>query len=403
MKNTVILTYVESTNTIEWAIYSPTKHIIDAAQTTLLSDLSQKLALKKYHIWVLIQSAEICIRELSIPKNISESKYPKIIPNLLEEEILSSIEDVHFCYTKRPDKKLCVAIVSKQKIEDWLHTFKSHGIEPQKMIPLSLALPYSDKTWTVQFDSQMAHVRTGLYAGFSIESHQVAILLDDFYQTADIKPLHIHFVNSHKHDLAGLSLQAYSWAHLITYGENTFWENIQIPKNTINLLQRTYQSTHTQKIQTTLKIHFLLFIFALFFLFTGLEVKKYIFLSKYHRELDHHIQALYKELYPNATAVVNPKARMSQELTSAASSDAHFFSLLFDMGSVLNTTPAIILKNLSYKNKILNITIEAKNYAEVEAFLIQLKQHGLHIEQKETTQQKEKLNATLSLTRGLTK
>ncbi len=400
MKNKLLLKCSDSMDSIDWLLLDPNGKILEKSENKNLLDLTKRVDLINNKIYVLMVSSDILIKKIHIPKKTNQSKLTKIVPNILEEDLMTGIDSIHFSYGKVHDGELTVALVSNEKLQFWIDKLKENNIKPDVLSPLCLSLNSKENEWQIWIDKGAAVINTGPNSGFSIELDQLGLFLNYLYSNIDIKPNKITVTRSSK-DSNKISFDEYpDIAKIIHYNELSVWDVFNKDNKNINLLHHSFGDIADDVNHRRILIHGLILFLIAFFVFTIVEIKYIYSYENLNRELNDKISSIYKDLYPNATDVVSPKLRIERDLNSLSNKEGGaFYDLAFNVGTILSQNQQITLTSLAYKNGALVITVEATTNQSLDSFKSQLKKLPLHIDQKTTTQQKDKLSAVFSITK----
>jgi len=387
---------------VDWALLSPKGIVIDKGENELLSNLVKKIDQKGTKIRVLLATADINIREVTVPKNISKAMVQKIVPTLLEDELLSNVETIHFSALKKSADKVTVALVSKEKLSEWQQVLSSLGITPQAISPLCLFLNTPDAACGIWLRNNLAVVKVDEGVGFVFEPENLPMLLQAYYEKQQKNPHSILFLNSNDELASKINFAAYP--ELMALQEKQavgVWQAVDVEQKNINLLPEIetfgFQKLNIKK----LFYHTMGILLFAFVLSLCLEIWTIVKLEKKNEELTAEIHTVYKQLYPHATEVVSPQLRIQGEIKSLTNAKtASFYELLFTAGNALQQNPYILLQSINFKNEKLSLTIETNTYPEIEKLIAQLKKTSLMVKQESTEQQDKKYKATISLTKA---
>lgn len=398
MKKRIILKITDPFSTADWVILSPTNEIISKGQDEKLSELTNKIDFKELETIILISSTDIVIRQIKLPKKIPYHKLPKLIPNILEEDIISNIESIHFSYLKpTPDGNMAVAIVSKDKLTKWLAILQETHITPDKIYPFCLAMKGSENKWQVWIENNLGTVKTGQEAGFTIDNPQLEKFLNYTYLNAQTKP---EIINVSAPSALPPVFEKFPTLNKISqYYSSSVWDVCDKNLSTINLLQNFFSTPQYFKKYQKLFLALIAPFIFIFLLAIILEIKNIITLKNETTNVEDQISQITSSLYPHDHDI-NPRLKFENELKTSSYTAGDFYNQLFLVGKSLNMNQMITLKNLSYRNNTLTITIEAPNYHDIEKFIAQMEQSKLTVHQTKTEQQVNKLSALLTITQS---
>lgn len=116
----------------------------------------------------------------------------------------------------------------------------------------------------------------------------------------------------------------------------------------------------------------------------GLLVTEYYHLSNKDEQLSAQIIASYKDAFPDAKNIPNPKIQMEralQKLQQGGSSEGNWFELLSRAGEVIGDTQTLTLRSVRYKDDKMDLDIEITDLASLDELKSRLtKQAQLEVE-----------------------
>lgn len=317
---------------------------------------------------VLVPSDELLIRQVSIAAR-NQRQLLKAVPYALEDELADGIEGLHFALGKRGETGTPVAIVAQSRIEAWIERVQSIGIRPQGLIPDVLLIPFSPGQWSVLIEGEHALVRTGESAGFACEAWDLRDLLlasiEELPEEQRPSRLALHALGEHTPDLAGLDLEleveAVSEANR-GLGVLAAGYQASLP---LNLMQGRYSFRDEQRraFRPWYAVAALLLAWiTLLFVSRGFE---YFTLKRQVTALTTQIEAVYREAFPEARRVVDPRAQMEQQLRAlrggAGANERDFLALLAETASLLTAQESVGITAVSYRGGRLDLTVTAPN------------------------------------------
>ncbi len=92
------------------------------------------------NVIVLVPSAEVLITSIDIPVK-GGARLQAALPYALEEHVAEDIEKLHFAAgTRRSNGQLPVAVVNRERLEEWIEWLDAAGIDPSAIIPETFGL-----------------------------------------------------------------------------------------------------------------------------------------------------------------------------------------------------------------------------------------------------------------------
>ncbi len=332
-----------------------------------LKDIVEEIAGAK--VIALAPSNQVLLTRVSIPTS-NKQRLLKAIPYALEEELASDVEQLHFA-TGAADEagKTPVAVIEKSLMNRWQEKFNAAGLNVDIIVPEVLALPLFENSWTLLVEESGTLFRTDLFDGYGIDSDNIDFVLQLAISKAEQKPK---------------QLQVYSLDDAVQF-DSFATDEIEIihqqgqrgllwllasagidAQNNINLLQGDYsQREQLGKLWRPWKFAASL-AGVWFVLQLTVSIIQSSQLETQSADLKAEAEQIYKQTFPEAKKIVNPRVQMKQklaELKSGGSSDskATFLRLLSDSGKAFNQTSGLVLRSARFKNGVLIVEIDVPN------------------------------------------
>lgn len=393
--------YIQCTEAFKQAdLFVVEEHNVQKIANVPFADIAKTVNLEELKPIVLLATTEIVLKEITVPKNVSHVTLQKIIPNLVEENILSQVENIHFSFSKLSRGNYALAWVEKHKLEEWLSVLANHGIKPHALYHASSALLGDDSSWRVWIKDDIATIKTASNLGFSMETPLLGKMLSALCESSSQSPEKI--VISGPQAINGLTQDLAQFPQLkdkLQIDKQVDFPFAYPKKENVNLLHSHFgHKTNFRQYKWGL-VHAGIVVMLLFVFFM---VQQIIYFKQYHAlqaQQNAQIAAIYKDLYPSATQVTSPRVRIEQELKQIAS-QGPFFDLLYNVGSTIRQNRSVTLQSLNYSAKRIKVTLSATNYAEIENVLAQLKAKKLNVVQNKTEQKENKVDAEFTISKG---
>jgi general secretion pathway protein L len=357
---------------VSWMIKGGTNPQL--AEGTLVE--AAKLA-KGRRTQVFIPATELLITEVQIPTK-NRQRLIQAIPFSLENELTEDVSQLHFAAGHiASDNTTPVIVIARQRLEHWLETLETAGIEPIAIYADLLSLPYQNGTWTLHQDNQVLNVRTHNDRGFSADAiNGEATLRLALQQESELPPDKIAFYQSpdcaEPIDLDQLdgdyeieSRRLDSRAELTALLADNLVE-----KEQINLLQGDYLRVD----KLTLQWKRWLPAAVLFAVFIGItlltSIQEYRHYDQQSVALSKQIREVFQEAFPDVKRIVDPKVQMEQKLKSLRRGDSgkfmQFTSLFVPAASVIKSSPNTTLESISFRDGKLDLQLIIKELQALE-------------------------------------
>jgi len=346
---------------LAWTFFNNKGHV---SQGATLNHFPPEVA--GAEIIVFFPTEEILLTEVTLPP-ANKSQQLSATLYALEDKLADDIEQLHAVIEPSSSTSLFFAgVIRKSLLEIWLQKCQTHKLNPSSVLPDIFLVPYQENKWTILPLENRVLVRTALYQGFACVSENFDTI-----------------VNQTTHP------------EIVTLPQN-HWANYLTEFKAFNLLQGKY--SHRRQMRPHWKKP-LPWGISLLLMISILVITKIIFLNIQNNDIDHKIAALYREIYPQATNVSSPEARIEQEMKRLAGTtqQQEVLYLIAKIQVVLKTLPGIHIESFNYRDTILLINIHAKNFEQLETFAKQLSQQGLQVKQNDAIRKEGIVVATLSI------
>lgn len=116
-------------------------------------------------VWVLVPAEDVLITHATLSAR-NRAQLLTALPYAVEDQLLDPVEDLHFSAGPARDGKVLVAVLNKSVLRRWLAHLAEAGIEPDVLMPESLALPAAGDA-SALIDGDRAIVRMAPDAAFA--------------------------------------------------------------------------------------------------------------------------------------------------------------------------------------------------------------------------------------------
>lgn len=364
-----------------WILLNESNKIIESVERGELEKLSVP---KDYDVIVVVPAEDVLLTHAQLPK-MSRQRLLQALPFALEEQLIDDVSELHFAVGDyQEDGTVPVAVVSQQKMTAWLSLFAQFGIAPRAFIPDIFALDYMPNSWTINTYNQFCVVRTGKFSGFACEQDNLETLLQ-LKLAEEAESNSINLIRSQHSEIEMLERIAQEFPTLAF----------------INLLQGGFhpkpQTSKTRKIWLN-ACYLGIILIALIFV---RDLVSYIILHRQTTKIETAINKIYRANFPQATAVVAPRDRMTQKLKTlaGAASSNNFLGLISTVGKSLPQGQVRIV-NLDFREKQMTLEISAASFENVDTFMKALTQQGLSVKQQNAAEAGDQVKATLLIRAG---
>lgn len=352
---------------ISWLVWSDSEQEIIASGTLSnaheLATLSQRTT---GDVEILVPGGDVSLFEVELPTT-NRRQALKAIPFMLEDELATDIEQLHFVQGKKTGNKQSVFVVDKAKIVQWSAWLEQANIGATKMLPDWLALPEpsTDGAISVMQLEQQILTRQGEQRGASIA-------------TSWFEP----WLSLVKQQQSSLSLESYGVSEQLLTSDVT-WQSQELmmpmqrlalgyQQTGVNLLvgefavkdqqQRPWQAWRNVALVAGIAL-VLIFVEKLY------QINR---IEAQQSAVAAQSVAIFRQLNPDAKRVNRLKYRISQQLKQVGSSgnDSKFLVMMTSLNRGFAKVPQLKPVSVKFDNKRQEIRVQANgdNYQQFEQF-----------------------------------
>ncbi len=259
----------------------------------------------------------------------------------------------------------------------------------------------SKTDWSLLLQDEEALLRTGAAQGYSIPMDQLAAWLSVAVQDQTGLPSQLRVYDSRA------TAEVSGWQEGIAGLEITC-EKIDSPLSwlarsdlagAINLLQGDY-SRKEQLGRLWRPWRATAVLLGLWLLLQGgMAIGNYFSLSAREEQLYADIERVYRETFPEARNVVNPRVQMERQLAAlqGGANGGAFVALMAVSGPVLSEVEGLELRNLRYRQDELELELELKDLASLDRLREALEQQSLAVDIRGATTRENKVESRIAL------
>jgi len=340
---------------------------------------------------VIVPANEMLCYRPQVPKT-STLRLRQALPYLLEDNLLSSVDEYHFALGQRDNAgHLPVNIYPRNLLQSWLVPFTDAGIRPAIMVPDTLCLPLNEGQWTLYVDESGVRVRTSQYEGFYAEWDNIELIMNSMLTLTDSTP-DAYTVYGQDDSLTSCASRLAAVQQLLGVESPESWQlcsaelflicqqNYELHPP-INLLQgqlKPKAQFDRQLGRWRLTATMLLVLICLqLFSYT----LSYWQLSREVSWLDEHIELEVRNEFPEIKTIRQPLNQVNTALRElrAQAGESQYHRLISAIGQV-SRSQSVSLQELNYRNQRMSITMQLPDLQAVNLFEQTLsKQKGISV------------------------
>lgn len=383
---------------VDWLVWSALSEEVIASgrltQATELPALAQRLGQRP--VTALVPACDVILKTVPLPGKPNRQLL-QALPFMLEEDQAEDIEQLLILPAKtlQQDQQYQqqVAVLSRQRLEQWLDWLQQAGFTVQRMVPDALLLPeleqqpvaielaaqgHNQSQWLLkQGPWQVSCVDQNWWSDYLALLQLPSVLSYSPWPAQLLQP----------HQLAPAELPLALLAR-------------QLPTQSFNLLQGEYapkkpQNKHWQQWQQSI-----LLAGATLVLYLGSVALEAWQFKRQADQFRAQTSALYKSKFPSER-IVNLTRQVQRKLAAAGGGDPNqsFLGLLSKVQPLLAQQPELILDNLRFDGRKAELKFQATaaSFQSFEQLKTQLQQQGFQVEQGALSNIGGKVQGTISL------
>lgn len=340
-----------------------------------------------YRVVVIIPGEEVLLCSAAVPGQ-RRRLLAQAVPYALEDQLAADVETLHFAFGQIGNDAVAVAVVDRTVMDGWLARLREVGLNPYALVPETLLLPWQAGQWQLACYENRCLLRSGEQSGIAMDVANAALLVERLLAEADeSKPQRLVVAANDELALgdAGIEIERQTLPDAILPWLSRNYDE----QRSINLLQGPYsrrerlgQYWRPWRIAASLVVVLLL-------LQVGVMVADYQRLGSERVALQNEIENIYRQAFPEAKKVVNPKVQMERALKELRGGGGAGLNLLLaQAGEQFRATPGLELQRLSYREGQLDVALTVADLQRLDELKQRLAQGGkLHVEIQSATSQ----------------
>lgn len=354
---------------------------------------------------VSVPATEVVFARATVPGH-GRARLTQAVPYALEEQLAAEVEQLHFALGRREaDGQVNAAVVSRAHMQDWLARLSAAGLQPDYLMSEMQLLPLMPGEWSALRENSVVTVRTGAQQGLVVDSENLAAMIHAAVdEVRDGKPARVHLIDADLDAPLAAAVEDVEFVREICHAHPLplLVRNFDA-QGAINLLQNEY-SRREQLGRLWRPWRAAAALLAVWLVFNiGLTVFESIQLAREQGQLTAQVEQLYRKTFPDARKVVNVRVQMQRGLdalrANADAGSADFLNLLAASGAALHDNSAITLRGISYKDRQLEIDLEAGDMQALDQLKQRLMQSALAVEIQSAAAKEGKVEGRLQIRR----
>ncbi|MCW8919197.1 MAG: type II secretion system protein GspL [Gammaproteobacteria bacterium] len=337
---------------------------------------------------VLLPATSLLTLRTTLPP-LPGQKLRHAVPYAVEEQLAEEVEAYHFALGKRlADGTLPLLAVNRGQMETWGREFTEAEIRPHACFNEAQLLPWQPGEASLLLECDGALLRLSAHEAYSLPLATLETLLQLALfplpqGEGAVTALRIY-------DARGEGAAAPAWAGVLGELEQHYTViDDPLPlllsghdNHAIDLLQGEFgRKEQLGRIWRPWRATAAL-LAGWLLLGAGEAIYDYQRLAGEERRLYQAVEQLYRDTFPEAKNVVNPKVQMERKLAELqmGGGGGAFVTLLGASGPVLSEAKGVRLQNLRYRQGELELELELVDLPTLDSLKASLRQRGLEVE-----------------------
>jgi len=363
-------------------------------------------ASEEAHITVILPGQHCAAYQAQLP-GMNRRRQAQAVPNMLEEQLIDDIDDLHFALGSTHQDALDVLVVRNSLMAQWLTQLQSQQIVAQHMVADYQTILLPKDGWHLWFDDDGILLRTGSASGMRVALTEPMLLLECLYQEVNEKPTSLR-VSGDSESLEE-DLQQWCDRHQISLQqepESNFLEqavDALAKRKGVNLLQGSYSYKENMSRQWRPWWPAVAVVVVMVVIQMITVTVDYFRLQQQSVALQQDIESLYRETFPDARKVVDARAQMAARLTAMQQQggDDLFYQLLTGVTHLAENKVDFELQRLRFQAGELNVDLHLQDLQVLDRIKQLLsQQQGIQAEVVSASARGDKVEARLLIKEG---
>ncbi len=359
-------------------------------------------------VCVVMSGAQAVVRKVAL-EGVDRKLLAKLMPYEMEDDIIDSVDDLHFCFGAVADDHVDVLYTRNEVMEAALEEVEMVSSEVHHVLPDFMLLDLSGAAAALVLDGETVIAKFGSTIGFAVEINIAPMIIESLSAALDLKESAIYLVadSTDGQELLKTCLPE-AWQQdesvELLCQEGCFWDYIdtQALAGPVNLrtgafalrlpIDRWWRTWKTPAY--ALAAGFVLALVANF--------AAYLQAKSEGKEIRQQIEQVYLSAVPNGRRG-DEENRLQSLLRGkgggSASQPTNLVTILGGLSQAIDTQKDIQLSNFRYSGdqQELQVNIEVKGLSELGRFREELASSGVESDSPRTSRQGEAYQASIKL------
>ncbi len=372
----------------------------DAATPSVRSEPLAKVAEKAAgaRLVLFAPATEMVTLSAEVPP-LTGQRLRQALPYALEEQFAGEVELLHIAHGARSDDgTIAVVALAHEQMQHWQALFATMEFRPHQMLNEALALPWRDGEWSLLLEPQRALLRIAADTAQVFPPEQLLSLLALLWGQREEGSTPVLRVYDARPNEMGFDpgIDATVEYEQVAEPLRLMIQGMESAP-AINLLQGEYsRKEQIGKLWRPWRLTAAL-AGAWLALQSVTAVWEYFTLSSRDAELYAAIEQVYRDTFPQAKNVVNPRLQMERKLDElrGGGSGTAFIHLMAGSGPVLANSKGVKVQSLRYKTGELEFELDVEGLPVLDQLKSTLQEKKLNVEVRSATAKGDRVESRI--------
>ncbi len=349
---------------------------------------------------VFVPGSDALVKRVNVPTRQAQ-KLRRAVPFALEDQLAQDVDELHFALGQPlDDATVPVVVVSRACMERWHQALEEAEVRPGLMVPDMLAIPFEEGTWALLLEERGAQLRTEREFGVAMDREEAPALLELALEGSEPPLAGITVIDARRDRSTPPDLGPVEGTELRVQPVGSPLEALSqgVGSGAINLLQGSYSRQEQYgRLWRPWRLAVAL-LGGLIVLQGGMGLAHYRELRSADEQLYRQVEQTYREAFPDAKSIVNPRVQMERKLEElrGGGGEGGVIALLAAAGPLLKGE-GIDIRALRFRDGGLELDLELKDLPSLDGLKQRLSAQGLGVEIQTASTRGNKVESRLAI------
>ena len=389
---------------VSWVVTGADGGRIGPVSTGTLADAAPIAAERP--LVVIAPGSSVTLAKPELPVK-SGSRVAQVVPYAMEESLAGEVEQFQFAIGPTDaDGATLVAALRREELRGWIDALQSAGLDPQAIVPDMLCVPDNPGKTVAVIDAGQLLVRPPGRLPFALDAEPLTEAFALAGLEGDDRHVHLYvsqqdwqrsreMIEALREVTGSLELQ------LLPDGALPLLASEAVKSDALSLMQGGFaRRTGWRAEWQRWRIAAFLAVAALA-LHLGVRGYELVNLNSEQRRLDAAIEQAARIALRDAERIDDPRAQIEQRLSGGGAADSGgLLAQLAAVGGALAGAPGPRVKSLGWRDRSLELQLNAANQEAIARFAQAVNERGLSADVASTTASEQGIDAQVRIAAG---